>query len=193
MIFFSFLFAIVRPSYADFHQSPEPPRQSSNGLCQATTAKDLNLDCSYRPGTGPFVSSPHLRLTHASFSFEVKGENYMSLSLQIANEDSVRLVERRTVFIEIDDKKGNNYLRRPLSHTDLSFVKPGEIRTFSEKLLVGSFQPGDYTIFLWIPSLEAGQTFNPKHNFLLGGESVGNPDNGLNKLAQFTVIRPSKR
>ena len=192
IICFSFSSAIVQPSYTESHQSPEPP-ESSNRVCQATTAKELILDCPYRPGTGAFVSSPHLRLIHASLSFEVEGENYMSLSLQIANEDTVRLTKPRTVFIEIDDSKGNNYLRRPLPHTDLGLMKPGETQTFSEKLLVGSFKPGDYTIFLWIPSSETGQTYKPKQNFLLGGESVATPDNGLNKLAQFKVIHSSKR
>jgi hypothetical protein len=192
IILFSFSPVIVRPSYAESHQSPEPP-ESSNRVCQSTTAKELILDCSYRPGTRAFVSSPHLRLIHASLSFEVKGENYMSLSLQIANEDTVRLAERRTVFIEVDGTKGNNYLRRPLPHTDLGLVKPGETRTFYEKLLVGSFQPGDYIIFLWIPSSETGQTYNSKQNFLLGGEGVATLDNGLNKLAQFKVIHASKR
>ena len=117
----------------------------------------------------------------------------MSLSLQIANEDTFRLAEQRTVFIEVDDTKGNNYLRRPLPHTDLGLVGPGQTRTFSEKVLVGSFQPGDYIIFLWIPSAETGQTYNSKKNFLLGGESVAIPDSGLNKLAQFKVIHSSKR
>ena len=192
IIFFSFPSSLVLPGHADLLQSPEPPK-SSNRFCQATTAKELILDCSYRAGTGAFVSSPHLRLVHASLSFEVKGENYMSLSLQIANEDTVRLAERRTAFIEIDDTKGNNYLRRPLPHTDLGLVEPGETRTFSEKLLVGSFLPGDYFIFLWIPSSETDQTHNSKQNFLLGGESVASPDSGLNRLAQFKVIHSSKR
>ena len=192
IIFFSFSSTIVPPGRGEPLQSPEPPK-SSNRVCQATTAKELILDCSYRAGTGAFVSSPHMRLIHASLSFEVKGESYMSLSLQIANEDTVRLAERRTAFIEIDDTKGNNYLRRPLSHTDLGLVEPGETRTFSEKLLVGSFPPGDYIIFLWIPSSETAQTYNSKENFLLGGESVASPDNGLNRLAQFKVIHSSKR
>jgi len=191
IVFFSFSFTIVQPSYAGLHQFPEPPKTSN--LCQVTTAKELILDCPYRPGTGAVVGSPHLRLIHASLSFEVKGENYMSLSLQIANEDTFRLAEQRTVFIEVDDTKGNNYLRRPLPHTDLGLVGPGQTRTFSEKVLVGSFQPGDYIIFLWIPSAETGQTYNSKKNFLLGGESVAIPDSGLNKLAQFKVIHSSKR
>lgn len=192
VILCSFSCAIVRPSHAKSLQSPETPN-SSIRICEATTAKELILDCSYHAETGAFVSSPHLRLVHASVSFEVKGENYMSVSLQIANEDTVRLAERRTTFIEIDDAKGNNYLRRPLPHTDLSLVEPGETRTFSEKLLVGSFQPGDYIIYLWIPSSETGQTYNFKKSFLLGGENVASPENGLNKLAQFKVIHPSKQ
>ena len=122
-ILFSFSCGIVRPSHAEALQSPEPPK-SSDHVCQATTAKELVLDCSYRAGTEAFVSSPHLRLIDASFSLEVKGENYMSLSLQIANEDTVRLAERRTAFIEIDDTNGNNFLRRPLPHTDLGLVEP---------------------------------------------------------------------
>ena len=104
IIFFSFPSSIVPPSHAEPLQSPEPPK-SANRVCQATTAKELILDCSYGAGTGAFVSSPHLRLIHASLSFEVKGENYMSLSLEIANDDTVRLAERRTAFIEIDDPK----------------------------------------------------------------------------------------
>lgn len=187
----SFSCGIVRPSRAELLPSSEPPK-SSDDVCQATTAKDLVLDCSYRAGTVAFVRSPHLRLIHVSLSFEVKGENYMSLSLQIANDAAVRLAERRTAFIEIDDTNGNNYLRRPLPHTDLGLVEPGETRTFSEKLLVGSFRPGDYIIFLWIPSSEAGQTYNPNQSLLLGGENVASPDKGLNKLAQFKVIHASK-
>jgi hypothetical protein len=192
VIFLSCSSAIVPPSNAEPLQSPGPP-ESSNGVCQATTDKELILDCSYRAGSGEFVSSPHLRLIHASLSFEVKGENYMSLSLHIANEDTVRLAERRTAFIEIDDAKGNNYLRRPLPHTDLGLVEPGKTRTFSEKLLVGSFLPGDYIISLWIPSPEPEETYNSRKNFLLRGENVADPETALNKLAHFTVLRSSKR
>lgn len=191
IILFNLSFIIVWPSYSGPHQSPEPP-ESSN-VCEAIVTKKVILDCSYHPGTGAFVSSPHLRLVHASLSFEIKGENYMSLSLQVANEDTVRLAERRPVFVEIDDTKGKNYLRRPLPHTDLDLVGPGETRTFSEKLLVGSLLPGDYIVFLWIPSSETDQTFNSKQNFLLSGESIASPDSGLNKLAQFKVIHSIKR
>jgi hypothetical protein len=188
----SFSCGIVRPIHAEWLQSSESPK-SLNRVCQAATAKELVLDCSYRAGTGEFVSAPHLRLIHALLSFEVKGENYMSLSLQISNEDTFRLAERRTVFIEIDDANGSNYLRRPLTHTDLGLVGPGETRTFSEKLLVGSLRPGDYIIYLWIPSSENGQTYNSNRSLLLGGENVASPDKGLNELAQFKVIQSSKR
>jgi hypothetical protein len=192
IIFLTCSSAIVTPTIAKPLRSPEQLK-SSNRACQATSLKELILDCSYRPGAGAFTSSPHLRLIQASLSFKVKGENYMSLSLQIANEDTVRLVERRIVFIEIDDTKGNNYLRRSLPHTDLSLIKPSKTRTFSEKLLVGSFLPGDYIISLWIPSPEPKETYDRKRNFLLGGENVAVPDTGLNTLAQFTVLRSSKR
>jgi hypothetical protein len=166
---------------------------NSPGACQTTVAKDLSLDCLYGAGTTSRDGSPHLWLKHASISFEVKGESYMSVSLQIKNEDTERFAERRTVFIEIDDTKGVNYLRRALRHADLGLLEPGETRVFFERLLVGAFRPGEYIISLWIPSPEPGETYNSRRNFLLRGENVADPDTGLNKLAQFTVLPSSKR
>jgi len=184
--------ASVLPACSKTPQSSAPAKEFQH-LCQATTANNLVLDCAYRLGTTRLASSPHLRLIHASMSFEIKGESYMSLSLLIANEDTVRFVERRTVFIEIDDPQGKNYLRRALSHVDLSLIDPGGTRAFSEKLLVGSFLPGDYIISLWIPSPDAEHTYNSKRNFLLSGDNVADPETGLNRLAQFTVLRVPKR
>ena len=132
-------------------------------------------------------------LRHASISFQVKGENYLTLSLQFFNTGKNRLTESRRVYLEINDIQGRNYLRRSLTHIDLTIVDPGETRVFTEKLLVATLIPGDYVISLWIPSSQPGQTYDRMHNFLLGGDGVANSKTGLNDLALLTVLPSSKR
>jgi hypothetical protein len=169
-------------------QTPSTPAP-----CRISVSSEFSLDCSYSATTSVPKSTPHLRLEEASISFGVKSENYMSLSLTIANDDTKRLEEQRPVFLVIDDIKGMNYLRRSLPHVDLGSLKPGETRTFSEKLLVGAFNSGEYVISLWIPSSNPGETYKIEQNFLLGGETVANETTRLNELAHFTVKRSFRR
>ena len=183
----------VAPAQA-FAQEASPPQSAKlQAPCRATVNADFSLDCSYAAGSSALASTPRLRLVQSSLSFDVKSESYMSLSFTITNEDSRRLEEQRPVFLVIDDTKGMNYVRRSLPHVDLGSLKPGETRTFSERLLVPAFNSGDYVISLWIPSSDPGETYKAERNFLLVGETVANETTRLNELAHFTVKRTLRR
>jgi hypothetical protein len=187
-----FLLSTVAPcSNAQERVLPEPVKMQSP--CQVTVSAELALDCSYSARESPQPGTSHFRLVHSSLLFSVKSESYMQISLTITNDDAPQLEEKRPVFLVIDDAKGMNYLRRSLPHVDLAALKPGETGIFSERLLVGAFNSGDYIISLWIPSSDPGRTYEVDRNLLLGGESVANPTTRLNQLAQFTVKRSFKR
>jgi hypothetical protein len=188
------LFSVLNTIPVSSHKIPLQSNDDKEVLqnsCKVATKKNVDLGCSFGHGPYSVASGSQIWLKHVSLSFEVKGENYLALSLQFSNTGTGHLTEKRSVFLEVNDTQGKNYLRRPLTHVDLSLVEPGETRVFAEKLLVTTLVPGDYIISLWIPSAQPEQTYDRMQNFLLSGDGVANPRTRLNDLANLTVLPSS--
>jgi hypothetical protein len=117
----------------------------------------------------------------------------MHVELTFSNGSDIKIAEKRTIYIALDDAKGQNHMRRPLPHVDFTKLEPGKPMTFEERLLAPAFEPGNYSISLWIPSNDAALKFNPAHNFLLSDEGVPDTESGLNRIAKFTAAPPTRR
>jgi hypothetical protein len=121
-------------------------------------------------------------------TFEPTEESHMVVEMTFTNEGTTRIAEALTSYLTIDDDAGQNHVRRALPRVDFRELAPGQQLTFSVRLLVGSFRPSHYTVYLWIPSADPNLKFDSAHNLLLSSSGVGNPVTGLNTLARFTVL-----
>lgn len=165
-------------------------RASSQPRCETKGEEQIVITCSYRSAPRPASqdkSVSRVVLTRAVISFRPDDSSNMLAKLTFTNTGKSRSREARTVYLEVDDNAGNNYVRRSLPTVDFRKLSPGKPVTFSEPLRVSAFPPGPYTIALWIPSSEPAFKFNPAHNFLVNSVGVPDPRSGLNILAQFTV------
>lgn len=111
----------------------------------------------------------------------------MLVDLTFTNEGTNSISEAHVVSLVIDDEAGHNIVRRVLPKVDLAKLSPGVPVTFSERLLVGGFHPGRYSISLSIPNPGPALKDNPAHNILLSNEGVADSKLGLNTIAHFTV------
>jgi hypothetical protein len=163
--------------------------------CETTGTTEVTISCSYSPSTAataPDSSTPRVMLDRAVISFATSTESHMHIELTFTNDTGAKIAERRTVYLAFDDARGENHMRRPLPHMDFTKLEPGKPMKFEEILLAPAFEPGPYTISLWIPSNEDALKFKPAHNFLLSNEGVPDTESGLNHIAKFTAI-PSPR
>lgn len=189
-----FLSVLMNPFSASSRMEPSQANEKRvQTKCKVVTKHEVDLDCSFEAAPHEAAQGPQIWLKRVSLSFEVNDENYLNMRLQLANPGARRFLERRSVYLEINDARGKNYLRRLLPHVDLTSIQPEESRAFDEKLLVAALLPGDYTISLWIPSSQSGQTYDRTQNYLLVGKGIANTDTGLNDLAQLTVLPSSTR
>lgn len=157
--------------------------------CEIKGTGEIEISCSYSvaPTAAHESATPRVVLDRAVISFETWSESHMHVELTFTNESNTKIGEKRTVYLAFDDSKGQNHMRRPLPHVDFTKLEPGKPMTFEETLLAPAFEPGNYSISLWIPSNEAALKFNPAHNFLLSNEDVPDTESGLNRLAKFTA------
>ena len=168
-------------------------KASAPPLCEVRSKDEVNLACDYDAMSGDSAgaaqSQPPIAINHALVSFKVRHDNYMRLELTFTALAAPKFSEARTIYFEIDDDAGNNYIRRRLPHVDFSKLEPGTPSTFAERLLVPALEPRHYVAYLWIPDPDPALKFNASHNFLIS--SVGVPDRttGLNRIATFTVDR----
>ena len=164
--------------------------------CETTGTTEVTISCSYSPSTAataPDSSTPRVMVDRAEISFAPSTESHMHIELTFTNDTGAKIAERRTVYLAFDDAKGENHMRRPLPHVDFTRLEPGKPMKFEEVLLAPAFEPGLYTISLWIPSNEDALKFKPAHNFLLSSEGVPDAESGLNRIAKFTAIPSSRR
>ena len=117
----------------------------------------------------------------------------MHVELTFTNDSDAKIAEKRTIYIALDDAKGQNHMRRPLPHVDFTKLEPGKPMMFEERLLAPAFEPGTYSISLWIPSNDVAMKFDAAHNFLLSDEGVPDIDSGLNRIAKFAAAAPAPR
>jgi len=162
--------------------------------CETKRTGEVTISCSYSAtGTAPRENStPRVVLNRVVISFAPSSESHMHVELTFTNDTGMKIAEKRTIYLAFDDAKGENHMRRPLPHVDFTKLEPGKPMMFEERLLAPAFEPGIYSISLWIPSNEAALKFNPAYNFLLSNEGVPNTESGLNRIANFTAA-PSPR
>ena len=163
--------------------------------CDTQGTSEITISCNYSAtATAPRENStPRIALKRAVISFKPSSESHMHVELTFSNESDAKITEKRTIYIAFDDAKGENHMRRPLPHVDFTKLEPGSPMAFEERLLAPAFEPGSYSISLWIPSNDAAVKFDPAHNFLLSDESVPDIESGLNRIAKFTAAAPSRR
>lgn len=165
-------------------------RASSGPRCETKGEEKIVITCSYRsaPGQAGGGKNPSsIVITRAVISFRPDDSSNMLAKLTFTSSGTVRSSDARTVYLEIDDSAGNNYVRRSLPTVDFRKLSPGKAVTFSEELRVSAFPPGQYAIALWIPSSEPALKFSPARNLLVSSAGVPDPRTGLNILAKFTV------
>lgn len=168
--------------------SPSAPK------CQIEEKDEIRIVCTYTPsprssrGGSP---DPGVAITRAVFSgLEPNEASNLHAELTFTNTGTKQISEARTVYLEIDDDAGSNYVRRVLPSVDLRSLLPGKSVTFTEELRIAGFPPGHYRIALWIPDPDPSRKFNAAANFLLSSSGVPDQATRLNILADFTVARP---
>jgi hypothetical protein len=158
--------------------------------CETAGTGKITITCSYT-GTPRVPSdaknSSRLVLNRAVVSLDPKEEGNLHLELTFTSQGEGRMFETRQAYLQIDDDRGRNYVRRVLTNVDFSKFAQGERRTFSEELLVAIFRSGHYIIRLWIPDPDPAKKFDAANAFLLSSVGVADPATGLNTLADFTV------
>ena len=173
-------------------QSSEFP--AGGPQCETQGTGEVTISCSYSAtAAAPRENStPRVVLNRVVISFKPSSESHMRLELTFTNDSDMKIAEKRTIYIAFDDANGENHMRRPLPHVDFTKLEPGKPETIEERLLAPAFEPGIYSISLWIPSNDAALKFDPAHNFLLSDEGVPDIESGLNRIAKFTAT-PSPR
>jgi hypothetical protein len=177
----------------------KPPAIQASGsppTCETIGTNELTLTCAYSAGSPVAADSrtaPRIILNRAIISFIPSDDSHMRVQLTFTNESGSKIVDRRTVYLAIDDDKGENHMRRSLPHVDFTKLEVDKPATFQETLLAPAFSLGTYLISLWIPSTDPSLTFDPKHNFLVSSSGVTLPASGLNQIGKFTITVPSRR
>ncbi len=164
--------------------------------CETIGTNELTLTCAYSassPVDADSRSAPRIILNRAVISFIPSNDSHMRVQLTFTNDSGSKITEHRTVYLAIDDDKGENHMRRSLPHVDFTQLEFDKPVTIQETLLAPAFSPGTYLISLWIPSNDPSLRFDPKHNFLVSSNGVTLPAAGLNQIGKFTITVPSRR
>jgi hypothetical protein len=164
--------------------------------CEIAETNQITIACVFSPASASDAdarSVPRVVLNRAEMSFKTSSESHMRIQLSFTNESGSQISEQRTVYLAIDDEKGQNHMRRPLPQVDFTKLDPGKLTNFEETLLAPAFSPGPYMVSLWIPSTEPSWKFDPAHNVLLSSAGVPDPATGLNLVAKFKVGPRGKR
>lgn len=195
----------VAETQTNFVSTPQESPQSTSSVpatnpdkaeiaphCETTGTKEITISCTYTPSLEASTTTKNaarIVLNRAEVSFELNHESYMRVELEFTNEGGSSLTSVPTVYLAIDDDTGRNVIRRVLTHVDLARLHTGERLTFLDRLLVGAFTSGRYTISLWIPDPEPSRKNIPAYNMLLSNSGVPDPTTGLNTVAHFSVAR----
>lgn len=189
--------ALVDPCAVVLRGKP-PAIQASDSppTCETIETNELTLTCAYSassPVDADTRTAPRIILNRAVISFIPSNDSHMRVQLTFTNESGSKITDHRTVYLAIDDDKGENHMRRSLPHVDFTKLELDKPVTFQETLPAPAFSRGTYLILLWIPSTDPSLRFDPKHNFLVSSNGVTLPDAGLNQIGKFTITVPSRR
>jgi hypothetical protein len=158
--------------------------------CEITGTQEIKIACTYTPVPRSSQSGKdelRIVLNRAVLSFGTIRDSYMLIDLTLTNEGAGLISGLHAVFLAVDDEASHNMVRRVLPKVDLSKLFPGVPVTFSERLPIGGFRAGRYTISLLIPNPDPTLRDNPARNILLSNEGVADSTIGLNTIAHFTV------
>jgi hypothetical protein len=184
---------VAAPHDLGLAQAPIKPKatiSASASHCKTIGTSELTITCAYSASSSPESDSrtlPRVILNRTVISFMLSDESHMRVELTFTNDSGRKITEQRTVYLAIDDEKGENHMRRSLPHVDLTKLEPGRRTKFQETLLAPAFSRGSYIISIWIPSTDPSLKFDPTHNFLLSSKGVPDPTAGLNRIAEFIV------
>jgi hypothetical protein len=169
---------------------PVPAESAAAPHCEIIETKEIKITCTYTPTPQSSPSGKdelRIVLNRAVLSFGTIRDSYMLIDLTLTNEGTNPISGLHTVYLAVDDEAGHNIVRRVLPKIDLSKLSPGVPVTFSERLLIGGFRAGHYTISLLIPNPDPSLKNNPARNILLSNEGVTDSTTGLNTIAHFIV------
>jgi hypothetical protein len=172
-----------------------PPAQANPAVgqsCHVEGKTEIAIACDYAesPASASNIhAEARIVLNRAVLWFKAKDDSRMRVDLTFTNAGKDAMKEARPVYLAIDDDAGQNHLRRLLPRVDMTKIAPGEHVTFSEILRAPAFQPGRYTIQLWIPSADPALKFDSTHNLLLASAGMPDEKSGLNTIATFDVVR----
>lgn len=167
-----------------------PAESAAAPHCEIIGTQEIRITCTYTP---ILRSSPsgngdlRIVLNRAVLSFGTIRDSYMLIDLTLTNEGASPISGPPAITLTVNDEAGHNMVRRVLAKVDLSRLSPGVPLTFSERLLIGGFRAGHYTISLLIPNSDPSLKDNPARNILLSNEGVADSTIGLNTIAHFTV------
>jgi hypothetical protein len=169
---------------------PQAPASAAAPNCRVTGASELTITCSYAAGSSfdaDAKPAPRIILNRAVITLIPSDGNPMRIELTFTNGTARKIADRRTVYLSIDDEKGQNHMRRPLPQVDFTKLEPGRLTKFQETLLAPAFSAGSYIVSIWIPSIDPSLKFDPTHNLLLSSKGVPDRATGLNRVAEFAV------
>jgi hypothetical protein len=187
--------AAVHRACAFQEELTKPQASTSAPQCAAIGTNEITITCAYTADSSVGVDSrtaPRIILDRAVISFVPSNESHMNVEMTFTNDSGSKIADQRMVYLAIDDKRGENHMRRSLSHVDFTKLDPGKQTKFQETLLTPAFSPGPYIVSIWIPSTDPSLKFDRAHNFLLSSNGVPDPTTGLNQIAKFTVAASDK-
>jgi len=176
--------------------STRPSASQRAPQCETAGTDQLAITCMFLPADAGGTDArfvPRVILNRAAISFKTSNESHMRVELSFTNDSGGQISETRTVYLVIDDEKGENHMRRPLPHVDFTKLEPGKLTKFEDTLMAPAFAPGPYVVSLWIPSADLALKFNSAHNFLLSSAGVPDSNSALNRIAKFRAVAPGKR
>jgi len=162
------------------------------GPCHVEGKLEIAIDCLYEQAPAAVSMEqfqPPIILTRAKLWLRAKDDSRMRIDLTFALASPQVFSEARAVYLAIDDESSQNHLRRILPHVDFTKLVPGRAMTFSDTLRAPAFQPGHYTVYLWIPSPDSSLKFDSSRDFLLSNAGVPDVKSGLNTIATFDAVR----
>jgi len=171
---------------------PVPVESANAPHCEILGTEEIKITCTYTPTPRPAPSGKdkfRIVLNRAALSFGTVRDSYMDIDLTFTNEGASPISRPPVVTLAVDDEAGHNIVRRVLPKVDLSKLSPGVPVTFSERLLIGGFRAGQYTISLAIPNPDPSLKNNPARNILLSNEGIADSTIGLNTIAHFAAGR----
>jgi hypothetical protein len=173
-------------------QDANPNVSGTPAQCTVKGSYELTITCDYTAGAAG-GTQPRIILNRAMISFETSNDSNMEVELTFTNGTDRKIAVRRAVYLEINDDKGGNHLRRFLPHVDFTKLEPGKPFKFREMILSPGYPHGAYVASIWIPSVDPSMKFDAAQNFLLSSNGVPDAATGLNQIAKFTVVAPTSR